>query len=289
MKKTVGEAIVPAELRLLNPQLGWHQAQTYSTNTGIVLRGREALIVDPGISQGDFERLAAFLADYDLQAGLVTHAHWDHFLWDARLGSEVPRYATRATLAGMQANRERQEAQMRELEELNFEGREYWQRELLYRELPLDEGRQQLAGFELEVLRLDGHCEGSAAFLFPEAKAVFVGDHLSDLELPSLDDAPRALEAYLKTLDALEELTGRAECIIPGHGSPCGPSEARRRLDADRRYLQALHTLEPAELNGDLTELATRFLRNHPDARAGDAWSQELHRENLKVLAQKQP
>ena len=65
------------------------------------------------------------------------------------------------------------------------------------------------------------------------------------------------------------------------------PKRSTQTPDADRRYLQALHTLEPAELNGDLTELATRFLRN-PDARAGTRGAR-VHRENLKVLAQNSP
>ncbi len=273
-------------LRRLTPHLAWHQTSLYSTNTSIILDGDCALIVDACLTNEDFHRQAAFLRDFDLKAGLVTHAHWDHFLWSAQLGEHTPRYASEASLAAMKQKSADNEAQMQAIEERYFEGLRYWPRHLLHQEKPLKEGWQVFHGFELEVIRLDGHCQGSSAFLFSKQGVLCIGDHLSDIEPPSLDDASEALESYLVSLERIETLINEAELVIPGHGSPAAASEARERLEADRNYLENLARLTSAELQGKLEELGHKILEKHPDPRTKSRWGWELHLANLSFLQQ---
>ena len=64
---------------------------------------------------------------------------------------------------------------------------------------------------------------------------------LSEIEvpLPDWELEPDPLGAYRQGLDALAGLQGVA-LVVPGHGSPGDARELRARLDAERRYLDAL-------------------------------------------------
>jgi len=56
-------------------------------------------------------------------------------------------------------------------------------------------------------------------------------------------------EAYLVTLERLGALVEGAETIVPGHGAPLRRADARRVLDEDVAYLEALRASGPtAEL-----------------------------------------
>jgi hypothetical protein len=76
---------------------------------------------------------------------------------------------------------------------------------------------------------------------------------LSEIEvpLPDWELEPDPLGAYREGLDALAGVAGVA-LLVPGHGSPCGARELRARLDADRRYLDALEAaVAPLAAAGD--------------------------------------
>ena len=76
--------------------------------------------------------------------------------------------------------------------------------------------------------------------MFLPGDGTFVaGDMCSDLEIPLLDtDQPDPVGDYQAALDLFAALP--VERVIPGHGHVGDSSEFRRRLDADRRYLDAL-------------------------------------------------
>jgi glyoxylase-like metal-dependent hydrolase (beta-lactamase superfamily II) len=86
-----------------------------------------------------------------------------------------------------------------------------------------------------------GHCPGHAAVLVEADGVLFAGDMLSEIEvpLPDWELEPDPLAAYRAGLDALAAVPGVA-LVVPGHGSPADSRELRARLDADRRYLDAL-------------------------------------------------
>src|SRR5262249_53752921 len=79
----------------------------FCESNAVVVDGRDGvLLVDPGIRGGEIGCLATGLADSGraVVAGFSTHPHWDHVLWDARLGA-APRYGTARCAEAMRALR----------------------------------------------------------------------------------------------------------------------------------------------------------------------------------------
>jgi glyoxylase-like metal-dependent hydrolase (beta-lactamase superfamily II) len=72
-----------------------HESEFCQSNA-VVVQGRAGvLLIDSGVLDHELAALADDLADsgQSVVAGFSTHPHWDHLLWDARLGS-APRYGT---------------------------------------------------------------------------------------------------------------------------------------------------------------------------------------------------
>lgn len=211
-------------------------AQKFVT-TSTVIRGRDGgcLVIDPAVSTDDVAGLAASLADLGLRpvAGFATHPHWDHLLWNHELG-DVPRYASAQTVEV--AVREREG--LIETLENSAPGHDL---ELFARVTPLAwPGRAiDWDGPEAVVITHQGHAPGHSGVFLPDEGVLIAGDMCSDLEIPLLDtDQPDPLGDYQAGLDLLAALPVRQ--VIPGHGHVGDAADLRRRLDADRRYLDAL-------------------------------------------------
>lgn len=89
---------------------------------------------------------------------------------------------------------------------------------------------------EVFFLPVPGHTPDQMATLFREQKLLVVGDMLSNLEFPFIDDS----RAYLESLEKIERLVlqGEVEEVIPGHGVPAkGREEILHRIARDRQYL----------------------------------------------------
>ncbi|MED1947134.1 MULTISPECIES: MBL fold metallo-hydrolase [Brevibacillus] len=89
---------------------------------------------------------------------------------------------------------------------------------------------------EVFFLPVPGHTPDQMATLFREQKLLVVGDMLSNLEFPFIDDSG----AYLESLGKIERLVlqGEVEEVIPGHGVPAkGREEILHRIERDRQYL----------------------------------------------------
>src|SRR4249920_2302073 len=72
-----------------------HQSEFCQSNA-VVVHGRAGvLLIDPGVLGDEMAALADDLRELGqpVVAGFSTHPHWDHLLWDARLGA-APRYGT---------------------------------------------------------------------------------------------------------------------------------------------------------------------------------------------------
>ena len=80
--------------------------------------------------------------------------------------------------------------------------------------------------------------DGTAVFA-RWAGVLCVGDYLSDVEIPMVQD----LEEYRATLARLAPLVEAAETIVPGHGSSHDRDTALRLLDEDLEYLDGLTRL----------------------------------------------
>lgn len=204
------------------------------TNTVVVGAGGRALVIDPGVHEDELEALTVDLlrARLDVEAGFATHAHWDHVLWHDGLG-DVPRWATPGTVL---------EAATRRIEMV----------EEAEAVTAVDAGRFGVlqpagdtvpwSGPAAHVVVHDAHAPGHAALHLPELGLLVAGDMGSDVEVPLLAHGVPGPEALLAHHAGLERLAALSpvDVVVPGHGHPCDGPTWRRRLDADRRYLDHL-------------------------------------------------
>ena len=242
-------------------------AERYTTTSTVVVGGGAGgcLLVDPALTPDELSGLAAALAGRGLHAvaAFSTHPHWDHLLWHPSLG-EVPRWATRRAADSAR----RHAAELRAEAGENAPG-PAWPGAVVG--LPDGVSHLPWEGPPARVVRHEAHAPGHAALVV--AGVVVAGDMLSDLEVPLLDlSAADPLGDYAAGLDRLAEVLGGpgVRVLVPGHGHPAGRTEALARLDADRRYLEAL--------------AAGRDLGPDQDARLADRWVRGEHERQAAAV-----
>jgi hydroxyacylglutathione hydrolase len=208
--------------------------QFTTTSTVILGAAGGCLVVDPAVTVAEVAGLAAELAGRGLRpvAGWATHPHWDHLLWDRRLGA-VPRYGTPRAAAAAQ----RQRAALIEHLAEAAPGHDL---DLFGRLTALEAGQVPWDGPDALVIEHAAHEAGHGAIYLPESGTLLAGDMLSDLEIPLLNsDDPDPLGSYLAGLELLARLPD-VQVVVPGHGHPGDQAEFRRRVSADLRYLDDL-------------------------------------------------
>ncbi len=178
----------------------------------------ETFVIDSPVLPDELETLPALLeqARFPKPSGLLaTHGDWDHLL--ARLA--FPGLA----LGCAQSTAERLRASPGEAQR---ELRAFDKDLLIERPRPLALGSVQalpvpgrcgIGDYELELHAADGHTVDGMAVWIPWARVLVVGDYLSTVESPTLNDGGNR-EAYLATLERLRPLVEGAEHIVPGHG-----------------------------------------------------------------------
>lgn len=263
-------------------------SQLWETNTGIIQGPEGSVLVDPGVFEPELLSIAS--AARQVAAGFCTHGHWDHVLWHQALGSDVPRFATPETVALIQKNRERILSNLISAEDYLRENgdageSELWDRTQLFKEQPIPWGEGSIAGIDIELIPVAGHEDGQAALLLSDHGVCFVADTLSNTEIPSFYDGSRSIAVYLQTLDRLQAVISRVEWIVPGHGAPADRAEAQRRLDADRRYLEALApAVSRAGAGEGEEEIASRVVSVLDEQRAQSDLAASMHLGNVRQL-----
>lgn len=215
-------------------------ARTWATTSTVVVGddGR-CLVVDPALDVDEVQWLAEEIRSrgWTPVGGFSTHPHWDHVLWSTALG-DVPRWAT-PTAVRQAATR---------LEDLRTDcdaqatGHDHTLTGAL---TPLADGASAITwgGPRAVVVPYPAHCRGSAALVLTGPGVLVTGDVLSDVEIPLLDGAADdPVGDYRRTLDLLEAVVARYDVrhLVPGHGHVGDAAELRRRIAADRAYLDAL-------------------------------------------------
>ncbi|MHB8437586.1 MAG: MBL fold metallo-hydrolase [Acidimicrobiales bacterium] len=200
----------------------------------------EAVVIDPAWDPDELDALAADLVAARLKvvAGVATHVHYDHLLWHPALG-DVARWSSQATFDAVRRHR----AAL--LDALGPD----WPAPLAavfarVQALP-DVAIVPWSGPPITWIRHDAHVPGHVALWIPDRRVLVAGDMLSDVEIPLPDENDLALEAYRAGLEMLAPYAMDAELVIPGHGRPT--ADGRGRLDADRRYLDALAAGSPLD------------------------------------------
>jgi len=224
---------------------------TYLTTTTIVAGRSGCLLIDPALTATELASLGEWLAARELSAvaGWSTHAHWDHVLWSAALGPDVPRYATAGTVRACEQSRA---AMIEELSaaapghDLDLVGQ--------LTALPGQDARPGIPwdGPSALVVSHDAHAPGHGAIFLPDLGVLVAGDMLSDVEIPLLDLTATGGQAdpfgdYRAGLALLAALPGIRH-VVPGHGHVGDAVALRSRVAADFRYL------DHVELGADVVD-----------------------------------
>lgn len=216
-------------------------SRTMTTTSTVVTAGGQALLVDPAWHPDELAGLAQWLRSRRLAVvgGLASHAHHDHLLWHPDFGGAT-RWASPTTARLARAER----ATL--IDELGPQFPDHLAA-LVGLVEPIDGSvppGSMPPGLDAELLVHDGHEPGHTAVWLPQSKTLLAGDMLSDVELP-LPVLPDGVADYLVALDLLAGHVARAELLVPGHGTPTASPVPR--LDADRRYLDAVLAGRPVE------------------------------------------
>ena len=222
------------------------------TNSTILAGDDDALLVDPAWLPDELDAIGADLHDRRLAVvgGFATHAHQDHLLWHPAFGF-APRWASDTTAALAAAERtslvERLGSSFPE-PLVDLMGHV----QAVGASIPTE---SVPAGFDVELIIHNGHAPGHTALWLPRQRVLIAGDMLSDVELPLPFD-PDDIPAYIAALDRLAPFADGADMVIPGHGHI--GSDARVRLDADRRYIDDMMrhgtSADPRAANPDMAE-----------------------------------
>jgi hydroxyacylglutathione hydrolase len=237
----------------------------YTTMT-TVIAGADGgcLVIDPAIRPADLTALARWLSARHLrvQAGWSTHPHWDHVLWSAGLGADVPRHATQAAATAASARRDalfaEAESEAPGHDPALFGRLTTWPGD----DVPWD-------GPVARIIAHDAHAPGHGALFLPSTGVLVAGDMCSDVEIPLVDgESDDPFGMYRAGLGRLAALSG-VRTVVPGHGRPGDGASFRARVAADLEYLDAVEAGAPVT-----------------DPRLGPEWLRQEHARQA-VLAQR--
>lgn len=250
-----------------------------ATTSTLVLSVGHALVIDPAWDADELYDVTAVIesSGATCTAGFATHEHYDHVLWHPAL-PDVPRWSTPWSCERLTTDRDEVLAPLQgdlSPDLIDIAGRlvpypgasrpaadvpriPYPRNTRLPAPVELPWGAR-----EIVVHEHDAHVRGHVALEIPDAGVLIAGDMLSDVEIPLPDLGDPDLSAYLVGLDRLAEVVRRCRILVPGHGTPT--DDPMSRLDADRRYLDAL-------LSG----------RDANDDRITPGFLAEMHEENVR-------
>jgi glyoxylase-like metal-dependent hydrolase (beta-lactamase superfamily II) len=230
----------------LHPDVLLATSAIWQTNCAVVRgalgdRDSQTFLVDSPILPEELDALPTLLAQarFPAPSGLLaTHGDWDHLLGrlafpGASLG------CAQSTAARLRATPGDAQRELRAFDEQYLIERPRPLALAAAQALPVP-GRCAVGELELELYPTAGHTEDGMAIWVPWARVLLVGDYLSAVEIPTLDDPPGALSTYRATLERLRPLVESAEHVVPGHGPVLAPDRGLAILEEDAAYLDAL-------------------------------------------------
>lgn len=216
------------------------QSRAAAAMTSVVLPGRGAILIDPGILPDELDRIDDHLRAEGLrpEAVILTHCHWDHVAAATRYGVPVLAHPDfQRWLAIVEQEEPAAEGLQRAYDRFGC-----GPVPAIHLPTPdatlADDERLPLAGLDLHAVHLPGHTGDGLGLLVDDT--LICGDILDSLELPlPLQD----LDAYFASLARIEAILPHVARVVPGHGPALSAVAARAQLDRDRRYLQELDSL----------------------------------------------
>jgi len=224
----------------LHPDVLVFFSRIWQTTCIAVRSAGEGFVIDSPVYPDELEALPGVLeqAGFPVSGLLATHGDWDHLLGrlafpDAALG------CAESTARRLRAEPGQAQRELRDFDEEHYvEGRGPLALAGI-QELPVPGHLSVGSERELELHPTGGHTADGMAVLVPWASVLACGDYLSPVEIPALSPGG-GIDPYLNTLERLAGLVGRAQYIVPGHGSPMNREQAEQILVEDREYLSAL-------------------------------------------------
>jgi glyoxylase-like metal-dependent hydrolase (beta-lactamase superfamily II) len=212
-------------------------SRSLSYNAGVLVNGKEAVLIDPGLFPDEMDLLRSYIYSRGASPShlVVTHSHWDHVLGPEYFPG-VPVIQQQEGVAVFSEHHTRIERQVTE-----------WERQSgIQRDMPFllhepdqtfdDRLELQLGDKPVELLHAPGHAPEQLVVYDRAEQVLWAADMLSDVEIPFV---MHSLKAYRSTLDCLFQL--EVSALVPGHGSPAGTrAEVTARFDTDRAYLDEL-------------------------------------------------
>lgn len=219
----------------LNGSFHYQAGRHYAYNAGLLIAGRESLLIDPGMTRSENDRIQKFMQINGITPGLIllTHFHWDHLLGLDRNNAPVAAHpALRQEFLRVEAG--------------NRFAAQKWADESgespANLSLPDDlrvlaDGGYFPAGrFNLRCLYTPGHTADHISLFEESTGTLWAGDYLSDSDMPYIS---QSITAYRDTLAALAGLVPAA--VIPGHGKPAGNrADVQQRFSQDIDYVDRL-------------------------------------------------
>jgi glyoxylase-like metal-dependent hydrolase (beta-lactamase superfamily II) len=196
-----------------------HESEFIESNAVVVQGEAGVLLIDAGITGDEMVAIADDLRKLGqpVVAGFSTHPHWDHLLWNAKLG-EAPRYGTARCAADIRAFYRTRIGR-------TTSSRTY-RRDRgtpgpagLITGLPAEATRFLGTVPRVRIIEHQAHAAGHAALLIEERGVLVAGDMLSDVLIPMLDlSAADPIEDYLAALRLLEGVADDVDVLIPVTG-----------------------------------------------------------------------
>ena len=253
-----------------------HQSRFVQSNAVVVQGSDGVLLIDPGVHDDEMACLANDLQERGLPvvAGFSTHPHWDHLLWDTRLGT-APRFGTARALkppgsscrVGWRRSRRPPVSPTRCLSTCSASLPDCPSRRRRSPGMALGSGSSSMQRTPRDMQR---SCLRSSGVLV-------AGDMVSDLLIPLLDfnDTADPIADYLAGLELLEGMAAEIDVFVPGHGSIGGRDQLHARIELDRAYVQSLRDAD-----------ALSDPRLDPSADSRD-WLPGVHARQLQRLAER--
>ncbi|TDQ41683.1 MBL fold metallo-hydrolase [Aureibacillus halotolerans] len=180
---------------------------TIQTNAYILKKNEHVLLIDPG---DNIKKIISLVGD-QLDAVLLTHAHWDHIgALDAVLSHyKVPVYLHEFEHDWLVDGKKNGSAKyFPEAITVNSQSDLH----------PLTEGNLSIGPFHLRVIETPGHSPGSCSFYWEEEAVVFAGDTLFERSIGRTDlyggNTSQLLKSIQEKLLSLPDETA----VAPGHG-----------------------------------------------------------------------
>ncbi len=261
---------------------GWERLESrlWETAAVVLLRGESAVVVDPGVTPDEIERIESQVtaAGASVDAVLITHVHSDHTGGIGRFPDALVWMSPAAAAeveSGGAARSLRSHAQDHGFE---YTGEPRCDR-ILEPGLALEAG-----AFTVETLALPGHTDGGVAYRVRSEGVLIVGDYLSAYEFPFVYQSTAAYRASLAALlDGLHRDPPRA--VVPGHGRALAPAEAIAIAEEDLSYLHELHRAvgEALASGSSPAEAAEAGAGVEPPRPAGELGDQRLGNGRCQV------